>query len=63
VKIEFNVKKADIVRKIIFRYHNVPFTDGVASISIQKAMKDILKIIELNNFSNNVCPFHIYFLV
>ena len=52
-----HLNSADVVRKIIFRYISVPFTDGVASISIQKAMKDILKIIELNNFSSNVCTF------
>jgi hypothetical protein len=63
VKIEFYVKRADVVRKIIFRYHIVPCTDGVTSISVQKAMKDISEIIELNNFSNNVCSFHIYYLV
>ena len=30
-----------IVRKIIFRCHSVPFTDGFMNIFIQRAMKDI----------------------
>jgi hypothetical protein len=49
-----------IVRKISFRYHNVLITDGFMNIFIKRTMKNIvIKIIELNNFSSNVCTFQV----
>jgi hypothetical protein len=44
------------VRKFIFRYLDLPLTNGLRNILVDIAEKDILnKFIELNKFLNNVC--------
>jgi len=47
---------ADVVNKFIFRYLNVPLTDGFRYILVSITNKDIFnKFIELNKFLSNVC--------
>jgi len=51
-----HLHNADVVKKFIFRYLNVPLTDGYRNIFIDITNKDISnKSIELNKFLNNVC--------
>jgi len=52
-----HLKSADVVRKISFRYISVPFVDGFTNIFIESVERYFNQIIELNNFSNNVCTF------
>jgi hypothetical protein len=45
--------------KIIFRYPDVPQTDDLWNILCNKRKEILTIIIELNNFSNNVCIFQV----
>jgi len=51
------MKIADVVKKIIFQYFDVPFTDDFVNISTMSNKRYFNQIIELNNFINNVCNF------
>ena len=47
---------ADVVEKFIFRYLDLPLTNGSGNILVKITDKDIPnKFIELNKFLNNVC--------
>ena len=47
---------ADVVEKFIFRYLDLPLTNGSGNILVNITDKDIPnKFIELNKFLNNVC--------
>jgi len=47
---------ADVVKKFIFRYLDLPLTDDSGNILVNITNKDIPnKIIELNKFLSNVC--------
>ncbi len=47
---------ADVVKKFIFRYLDLPLTNGSENILVNITNKDIPnKIIELNKFLSNVC--------
>jgi len=51
-----HLHNADVVKKFIFRYLNVPSTDGLWNIFMNITIKDIPnEIIELNKFLSNVC--------
>jgi len=51
-----HLHNADVVKKFIFRYPDLPLTDGSRNILVNLTNKDIPnKIIELNKFLNNVC--------
>ena len=51
---QFN--NADVVKKFIFRYLDLPLTNGSRSILLNITNKDIPnKFIELNKFLYNVC--------
>jgi len=51
-----HLHNADVVKKFIFRYLNIPLTDGLWNIFMDITNKDIPKqIIGLNKFLNNVC--------
>jgi len=51
---QFN--NADVVKKFIFRYLDLPLTDGSGNILVNITDKDIPnKFIELNKFLSNVC--------
>jgi hypothetical protein len=51
---QFN--NADVVKKFIFRYLDLPLTNGAWNILVNITNKDILnKFIELNKFLTNVC--------
>jgi len=53
-------EKADVVRKIISRYLNVPLSNGFMNACCQEsAEKYFNTIIGLKNFSNNVCLFQV----
>ena len=53
-------EKADIVRKIISRYLHVPLSNGFKNICCQESAKQYFNnIIELKNFSSNVCLFQV----
>jgi len=53
---KMHLHNADVVKKFIFRYLNVPLTDGYWNIFMDIINKDIPnKFIELNKFLNNVC--------
>jgi hypothetical protein len=46
---------ADVVKKFIFRYLDLPLTDGSWNILVNITNKDILnKFIELNKFFHNI---------
>ena len=50
------LNNADVVKKLIFRYLNVPLTNGTANIFMNKTNKNSLnEFIELNKFLSNVC--------
>jgi hypothetical protein len=50
------LNKADVVKKFIFRYLNVPLMNDIANIFINNTNKNNLnKFIELNKFLSNVC--------
>jgi len=51
---QFN--SADVVKKFIFRYLDLPLTNGSRNVLVNITNKDIFnKFIELNKFLNNVC--------
>jgi hypothetical protein len=51
---QFN--NADVVKKFIFRYLDLPLTNGSRNILVNITNKDIPnKFIELNKFLNNAC--------
>jgi hypothetical protein len=50
------LNNADVVKKFIFRYLDLPLTNGSRNILVIITNKDILnKFIELNKFLSNVC--------
>ena len=56
-----HLHNADVVKKFIFRYLNVPLTDGLRNIFMNITNKDTpnkssLRVVdELNKFLSNVC--------
>ena len=58
------LNNVDVVKKFIFRYLDLPLTNGSQNILVDIAKEDILnKFIELNKFLSNVCIIRVNLLL